>query len=672
VTPNLPDLILWLQALAALLFGAVAITLARQPSPPRTLVVALGASALAALAVAGLGAHDTGTGLATVLRDGAWVAALLIGIRRHRSGSRGVLALAISVVGTLLVVLMVDLVATLPVAAGAQAVLFAVAIALRMLALAGGLLLVVHAMRAGAAGATRTAAGLHGLTLLWASDLALAAAAWASGDWSPGLIAVRSAVSLAAAALIGAAVLHRRDTPMQPSRTVMWRLIAAAGLAAYTGLVLVASSFAAALGGAQGRIVQTAVVVGGAAALLGLVSTPQLRAWARVKLAKHLFGHRYDYRLEWQRFTDGLAGDAPLPERVVRAMAAFTDSPAGLLCLMTPDGPRLEAVWQWLDAPAVEGGIGAAALLSGGWMIELDAVRDGTGQDDAAGLSQALLACFDAWIVVPLIHEDQLIAAVILARPPISRRLDWEDRDLLRVAGRQAASHLAEDRARAALVEVRRFDEFNRRFAFIMHDLKNLASQMTLTASNARRHADNPAFRADMVATLGDCADRMAALIARLSSHGEQPAETLGPVDALAAARRVVARFPQHPVKATGTSPLVLAHAQRLEQVLGHLVQNAVEASAPDVPVTVTVSEVDGRAVVDIVDRGIGMSAGFIRDQLFQPFASSKAGGFGLGAFEARQLVAAMGGSLAVESRAGEGTRFRIHLPLAATLEAAA
>ena len=73
-----------------------------------------------------------------------------------------------------------------------------------------------------------------------------------------------------------------------------------------------------------------------------------------------------------------------------------------------------------------------------------------------------------------------------------------------------------------------------------------------------------------------------------------------------------------------------------------------------------------------MIDRGCGMSPAFVRDRLFKPFVSGKEGGFGLGAFEARQLAEAMGGAVSVESRAGEGTRFRVTLRAAGELEQAA
>jgi len=67
---------------------------------------------------------------------------------------------------------------------------------------------------------------------------------------------------------------------------------------------------------------------------------------------------------------------------------------------------------------------------------------------------------------------------------------------------------------------------------------------------------------------------------------------------------------------------------------------------------------------IDVIDQGCGMTAAFIREKLFKPFVSSKPGGFGIGAFEARQLAQAMGGGVEVTSREGEGTRFRVLLPI--------
>ena len=100
-----------------------------------------------------------------------------------------------------------------------------------------------------------------------------------------------------------------------------------------------------------------------------------------------------------------------------------------------------------------------------------------------------------------------------------------------------------------------------------------------------------------------------------------------------------------------------------LEQAVTHLLHNALDASPASQAVMIDVL-VDGAEVaISVIDSGKGMSADFIRNQLFQPFASTKEQGFGVGAYEAKSLLAAMGGRLEVESRLGDGTRFTLFLP---------
>jgi signal transduction histidine kinase len=77
----------------------------------------------------------------------------------------------------------------------------------------------------------------------------------------------------------------------------------------------------------------------------------------------------------------------------------------------------------------------------------------------------------------------------------------------------------------------------------------------------------------------------------------------------------------------------------------------------------------NGHVTIAISDCGTGMEAEFVRTRLFQPFASTKKGGFGVGAFEAKSLVSAMGGRLTVESKPGEGSLFTIILPAAAAAD---
>jgi signal transduction histidine kinase len=156
-------------------------------------------------------------------------------------------------------------------------------------------------------------------------------------------------------------------------------------------------------------------------------------------------------------------------------------------------------------------------------------------------------------------------------------------------------------------------------------------------------------------------------LLARLSRYGGSVVEQLGEVAAGDVAREVVAQYRGgHPVILAECQPCeVMANRESLEQVLLHLVQNAVDASEPGGSVFMTVT-VEGLNVrIDVVDSGCGMAPEFVRTKLFKPFVSSKPGGFGIGAYETRELVRAMRGRLDVESREGLGSRFTVRLPLA-------
>jgi signal transduction histidine kinase len=108
-----------------------------------------------------------------------------------------------------------------------------------------------------------------------------------------------------------------------------------------------------------------------------------------------------------------------------------------------------------------------------------------------------------------------------------------------------------------------------------------------------------------------------------------------------------------------------MVDAAALEQAVGHLLQNAIEASPPAEPVTVRVTPQSGEIRITIADKGCGMDGDFVRNRLFQPFASTKPDGFGIGSFEARSLIAAMGGRLTVDSTPGSGTEFSIFVPAA-------
>lgn len=552
----------------------------------------------------------------------------------------------------------------------------------RLLVTVGGLVL-VHNLYAGAPREARAALRwpAAGLAVLWAFDLNLYTIAYLAGTWPYEIAALRGAATVALAVCIAiAAAANRDDLRLRPSRAVTFQTFSLLVIGVYLVSMVAVAQWLSYAGGNFARLIELAFLTLASAVALVVLPSRRVRGWLKVTLAKHFFQHRYDYREEWLRFTRtiGSGGDqsAPLGERVVQSIADVFESPAGLLLTPGDQGElTLAARWGWpeIEVPAVAIPVGALGHFERtGYIADLDDVRAGAARGDGENeLPDWLVDHPRAWALIPLVHYERLVGMVVLARPQLARKFDWEDFDLLRVIGQQVASYLAENSSQEALAESARFEDFHRRIAFVMHDIKNLASQFSLLARNAELHAEKPAFRADMLVTLRNSSDKLNALLARLSRYGSGGGDKLEEVPAAEVLSVVMERFRASPqvVLAEIRNVAITANRHSLEQVLMHLVQNAIDASRAEVPVFVSLS-LDGlNARFEVLDSGCGMSADFVRNRLFKPFVSTKSGGFGIGAFEARELVRAMRGRLDVESREGLGSRFVVRLPLAAASE---
>ncbi len=666
----------WSHALAAVLFMGVAVWQARhwRDRAARAVVVACALTGVWAAVTASLGVETAASQFAESVRNFAWLSFLYALLRRGGTEYRSLRALYSVLAFASGATAVIDLLALVgPTGEAPTEALLLSSFALRMVFAVGALVAVHNLYTATAAGA-RAGVGLPlaALGALWGVDLTFYALCWAQGSWVGDFAVVRGVVAMGLAPLVALAAQRNTGWSIRLSRTVAFRSIGLVAALGYLGAVIVSAYALQTFGGDWAHAIPPLVLLAAALVVAIVMSSPETRAWANVMLTKHLFAHRYDYRAEWLRFTDTLGIPGPGAEaldlRVVKAVADIVHAPGGLLMFPASDGLTAAARWGWSDIvpPLQSGNTDLAARLASGRIIELDPLRAERGNaDEAAAIPEWILSDTSAWAIVPLVHFDRLAGAVLLERPLVARALDWEDFDLLRLAGRQVASYLAEANAQEALSDAARFDEFNRRFAFIMHDIKNLVSQLTLVTRNAERHADKPEFRADMIATLQSSTARMNDLLARLSQHNTGKTEEPRMVDLALVAGTVGQGFrARHPVVvAGGRGAFALADPARLEQALSHLVANAIDASPTNEPVTVTLVRRGAEAGIEVADKGPGMTADFVRGSLFRPFTSTKAGGFGVGAYEARALVTGMGGRLGIVTSPGEGTHMTIWLP---------
>ena len=673
---------LWSHALAALLYGALAVWQLRHwngDQRNRPLVAAFAVMSVWSIFVSILGPHHLLSGLAESARNFAFLAFMYGIVRGAEETNRQRSVKLVYTTVAAVIGLQIVVAGVLPRFEGNGGAYEALLTTAHILGLtiAAGSLVLVHNLYGQAAPDSRWGIRLPMIALagMWAYDLHLYTVAYLTKGPVDDLFAMRGAIVAMLSPLFAVASRRNAQWKMQLSRAATFQSLSVIAIFAYLILMMSATQALELIGGEWVRIGQIGLVFAMTLAALIFLPSGKARAWARVVLAKHFFEHRYDYREEWLRFTRtvGTAGEdaAPLGDRIVKALADIAGSPSGLL-LLTDSQYRLTpgARWNWHHEVGHSGPADAdfaRFIEATSHVVDFETVRDGipTADGSRVPVPEWLAHSEAAWAGVPLLHSDELVGLVILEHPFLRRPLDWEDFDLFRTAGIQAASYLAEARSQEALANAQRFDEFNRRFAFIMHDIKNLVSQLSLVARNAERHADNPEFRADMIATLQSSVKKMNDLLARLNRGNKADGEPLRatPLQPILAA---IAEGKQrvHPVELFGPPGIaVVADPTRLEQALTHLVQNAIDASRPTEPVRVCFEQRGREVAIDVIDSGAGMSADFIRTRLFQPFASTKDGGFGIGAFEARTLVAGMGGRIDVESREGVGSRFTILLP---------
>jgi putative PEP-CTERM system histidine kinase len=460
------------------------------------------------------------------------------------------------------------------------------------------------------------------------------------------------------------------------SRKVVFHTTSLVAAGIYLLIMASAGYYIRLYGGEWSSVIQSVFFFGAGLVLIVLLFSGQFRTRIKVFVNKHFFSYKYDYREEWLHLIGVLSGkalQASLSERVVYALCELVESPGGAIWLCPQDGScEYRCCWNFQEeAVDVNEDFKAASiyLARRDWIVDLEEYAADPDRYEGLSLPAWLSGSKRLWLVVPLIHEDSLVGIVLLARPRAPQQLNWESTDLLKTAARQAASYLALEQAAKALSDARQFEGFNRLSAFVIHDLKNLIAQLSLVVRNAERHRHNPEFLEDAIVTVRNSVDRMSRLLTQLRSAlpGDRADRIL--IDDLL--RTAIAERSSDGTRidfepSPDPTAVLYADRDRFTAVLGHVIQNARDALAKDGRVWVKVGLEGQHARIDVIDNGAGMDAKFVRERLFKPFDSTKGlSGMGIGAYECREFIRALGGRVEVASKPGEGTRFSMIVPLA-------
>ena len=522
-------------------------------------------------------------------------------------------------------------------------------------------------------GAKPLCLGLGGLLLY---DLYLYSQALMFDAFDADALTARSLVHAVAMPLLlmASSRSQRWLAKVQVSKTAAFYSASLLLIGAYLLFIAAVGYYVRFFGGTWGGALQVALLFAAGVLLLVLVFSGALRARLRVFLGKNFFSYRYDYRLEWLRFTAMLSTKSSPQEvgaLVVRGLGDMVECSAGALWFKALGDDQFvqSATWNLPELPAREptDSLFSTFIAKREWIIDIPAARGRrSSQNEAEVVPGWLGELPDALLVVPLLVGDDLLGFVVLAKPRTAVTLDWEVRDLLKTAARQAAGFLAQMHATEALLEARKFDAFNKMSAFVVHDLKNIITQLSLMMKNAERHRDNPEFQADMLLTVESSLDKMRQMMLQLR-EGAKPTGVASGVDLVPLLHRIetTARQRGRALDVQIDDRVsTRGHEERLERVIGHVVQNALDATPHTGRVWARLTQIAGRACLEVGDTGAGMSAEFIQHRLFRPFSSTKASGMGIGSYESFQYIKELGGSIDVKSELGQGTVVTLLMPL--------
>ena len=453
----------------------------------------------------------------------------------------------------------------------------------------------------------------------------------------------------------------------------------------FSGLYLIcmaaAGYYIQIVGGSWGSMLQIIFILLGTLFLITLVFSGSIRAKLRVLLSRHLFSYKYDYRKEWLSITKILTDNpqhTPLYERTVYALGEIINSRGGALWLANNEGNFVFNHASGCAKPPItqltnkEGFI--LFLIKRNWIIDLNELSQDPELYNNLRLPEWLLQQKEAWLIIPLMLHESLFGFVILNKSVTVKTLNWEDHDIIKVAGRQAASALAQLEASTALAQAQQFEAFNQMSAFIVHDIKTLITQLSLMVKNAEKHKTNPEFINDMIQTTDHSVNKMTRLLKQLSDNSNKQTvtgsknKTASPVLFNSLIKDLVQEFSKNkpaPIYSDYKDGIfIFADYEKLLNVIGHIIQNAQEACYENGAINIYLNKQNNYAELKVIDSGCGMTQHFIENDLFRPFRSSKGvSGMGIGAYQCQQYIQSLNGTLEVSSQKNIGSEFIISIP---------
>jgi putative PEP-CTERM system histidine kinase len=418
------------------------------------------------------------------------------------------------------------------------------------------------------------------------------------------------------------------------------------------------------------------------AAILGLavfLLSDRLRLQRKRLISRHFKRPRYDYPKVWSSFTErtaSLTGIKELCGNIVRMVSETLEVLSVSIWLWDEQEEVLSLGSSTALAPGKGenpkiGGKESKAVIEAlshqSQPVDLRDSEDGWVEDLRRILSESLKEG-RADLCVPLSAAGQLVGILTVGARIAGENYSFEDHELMKTIADQAAANLLTLRLGERLQQAREMEAFQVMSAFFMHDLKSLASRLSLVTQNLKVHFDNPEFRNDALKTISQSLDKINGMCNSLSPLSQKLELRLKETDLNEVVRNVLGGL-DGLLKAKLDSdlrllPKVRLDAEQFQKVLTNLFLNANEAIENDGNIRVSTVARGSWVVLSIADDGYGMSRDFMDRHLFRPFQTTKKQGMGIGLFHCKKIIEAHQGRIEVESEEGKGTTFTVLIPI--------
>lgn len=410
-----------------------------------------------------------------------------------------------------------------------------------------------------------------------------------------------------------------------------------------------------------------------------LLLSYNVRKRVKIFIDRHFYKNKHDYRKEWLELTARLSSKLnvqdllpPLANMIFetfwikRTILWLYDDQERELRIVQPadDLPSRSMKWE----PAL-----IQALKDRDYPLVLDDPQGDQKEDPkSSGVlderQKTMFRSMGVSILVPLIIEKQLIGILGLSKSHSGTPLNYEDHDLMKTMAKQAASSILNAKLSQRLVSSKELETFHSLSIFLLHDLKNFVSMISLVVENMSLNFDNPEFRKDALASLSLTVDKMKRLMERLAALSKTPDPCYASVDLNAMVQETLVEIEKSIkskiIKDLHELPVIHVDPAQIRKVLTNLLLNAEEAITGEGEIRLATSVQDGMVILSVSDNGCGIPSEFLENRLFKPFSTTKSQGFGIGLYQLKSILEAHGGRIQANSEVGKGSTFTVALPI--------